>query len=109
MHILFKAGLAFVEPDNVAVVILIIRDFRSGDIVAHGGVNVLEAVPPGVMVRPDADIVGGIVIQVEFQGKAVGRHFYIVLPDIGVKVDKALHGSVDSDFHLLYCAHNRFS
>ena len=98
-QILTETGLALVKTDDITIIIFIVRHFRPGNIIAHGGIQIFKAVPSGVMIRLNADIKGGIVIQMKFQCEAVRGNLQTVFPYIRVKVEYIFRNRIDPDFH----------
>lgn len=95
IEVIRKAGLAFVKADDVTAVIFIIRNLRSGYIVAHIRRKRFKSEAAGVAVGTNADVKFRGKLQLQKCSEAIRRDGHIICFDCRIEPDLAVCGSVN--------------
>ena len=92
-----EAGLPLVKADDISAVILIIRDLRSGNIIAHFRIEGLKTETAGVTVGADADVEFRGELQLQKGSEAVRGDGHIISFDSRVEPDLTVIVSVNEE------------
>jgi hypothetical protein len=92
-----EAGLPLVKADDISAVILIIRDLRSGNIIAHFRIEGLKTETAGVTVGADADVEFRGELQLQKGSEAVRGDGHIISFNSRVEPDLTVIVSVNEE------------
>jgi hypothetical protein len=95
VEVMGKAGLPLVKADDVAAVIVIIGDLRSGYIVAHFRLKSFKSKTAGITVGTDTDVKFRRELQLQKCSEAVRGDGHMICFDSRIKLDQAVFGSVN--------------
>ena len=101
VQILLKAGFPFIEADNVTAVIVVVRYFSPGVIVAHFRIKIGIAETAGIAVGTNADVKRRVVLESQKSAEAVAGNVDFVYFYIRIEADQTVRGCIDREFQIV--------
>ena len=96
IQIIFKESFSLLQPDNISVVVFIVRNLSAGDIITHIWVKVRIAESSGIAVRTDTYIKLRLIIQSKKGSETICRNSHFIFFNIGIELDQTFCRCVDS-------------